>query len=79
MDQKKKEFHKLTRGKMTIDEYQRKFLELSRYAEDDVCTDARKQTKFCEGLHPNIKLTLLSKILRTLRCSSAKCSKLKLV
>ena len=43
---------------MTVDEYQRKFLELSRYAEDDVCTDARKQEKFREGLHPDIKLAL---------------------
>ena len=42
MDQKKKEFRKLMQGKMTVDEYQRKFLDLSRYAEDDVCTDARK-------------------------------------
>ena len=43
---------------MTVDEYQRKFLELSRYAEDDVCTDARKQEKFPEGLRPSIKLAL---------------------
>ena len=43
---------------MTVDEYQRKFLELSRYAEDDVYTDARKQEKFREGLHPDIKLAL---------------------
>ena len=59
MDQKKKEFRKLTQGKMTVDEYQRKFLDLSRYAEDDVCTDARKQEKFREGLHPDIKLALV--------------------
>ena len=42
MDQKKKEFRKLTQDKMTVDEYQRKFLDLSRYAEDDVYTDAHK-------------------------------------
>ena len=29
IDQKKREFRKLTQGKMTVDEYQRKFLELS--------------------------------------------------
>jgi len=60
MDQKKKEFCKLSQGPMTVDEYQRKFLELSRYAADDVCTDARKQEKFCEGLCPNIKLALVA-------------------
>ncbi|XP_073353804.1 uncharacterized protein [Aegilops tauschii subsp. strangulata] len=60
MDQKKKEFRKLSQGTMTVDEYQRKFLELSRYAVDDVCTDARKQEKFREGLRPDIKLTLVA-------------------
>jgi hypothetical protein len=58
MDQKKQEFRKLSQGKMTVDEYQRKFLELSRYAEDDVCTDARKQKKFREGLRTDINLAL---------------------
>ena len=48
MDQKK-EFRKLTQGKTTVAEYQRKFLELFLYAEDHVCTDARKQEKFREG------------------------------
>ena len=43
-----------------MDEYQRKFLELSRYAADDVCTDARKQEKFREGLRPDIMLTLVA-------------------
>ncbi|XP_073353816.1 uncharacterized protein [Aegilops tauschii subsp. strangulata] len=60
MDQKKKEFRKLSQGTMTVDEYQRKFLELSRYAADDACTNTRKQEKFREGLHPNIKLTLVA-------------------
>src|SRR3989337_2488145 len=44
---------------MTVDEYQRKFLELSRYAKDDVDTDARKQEKFREGLRSDIQLALL--------------------
>ncbi|XP_073363081.1 uncharacterized protein [Aegilops tauschii subsp. strangulata] len=60
MDQKKKEFRKLSQGTMTVDEYQRKFLESSRYAADDVCTDALKQEKFREGLHPDIKLALVA-------------------
>ena len=60
MDQKKKEFRKISQGSMTVDEYQRKFLELSRYAADDICTDARKQEKFHEGLHPDIKLALVA-------------------
>ena len=58
MDQKKKEFRNLIQGKMTVDEYQRKFLELSRYAEDDISTNARKQEKFRDGLNPRLKLAL---------------------
>ena len=60
MDQKKKEFRKISQGSMTVDEYQRKFLELSRYAADDICTDSRKQEKFREGLHLDIKLALVA-------------------
>src|SRR3990170_2347640 len=59
IDQKKQEFRKLTQDTMTVDEYQRKFLELSRYAKDDVDSDARKQEKFREGLHPDIELALV--------------------
>src|SRR4051812_33245287 len=59
MDQKKEEFRKLRQGQTTVDEYHRKFLELSRYAERDVATDAHKQEKFREGLRPDIELTLV--------------------
>src|SRR3954463_16133420 len=58
MDQKKEEFHQLRQGQTTIDEYHRKFLELSRYAERDVATDARKQEKLREGLQTDIELAL---------------------
>ena len=56
MDQKKKEFCKLRQGKTTIDEYHRKFIELSCYARDEIGTDARKQERFHEELHPDIKV-----------------------
>ena len=45
---------------MNVDEYHRKFLELSRCTADDVYTDALKQEKFREGLRPDIKLTLVA-------------------
>ena len=32
---------------------------MSCYAEEDIATDARKQEKFRDGLHPDIKLALL--------------------
>jgi hypothetical protein len=40
MDRKKKEFCNLTQGNKTMDVYQREFLDLSRYAEKDIVTDA---------------------------------------
>ena len=60
MDRKKQEFCNLTQGSKTVDAYQRDFLDLSRYAEEDLPTDARRQEKFHEGLHPDIHLALLA-------------------
>jgi hypothetical protein len=59
MDRKKREFRNLVQGNKSVDAYQREFLELSRYAEEDVATDALRQEKFCDGLQPDIKLALL--------------------
>ena len=59
MDRKKQEFRNLTQGNKSVDAYQREFLDLSHYAEEDIATDARKQEKFRDGLHPDIKLALL--------------------
>src|ERR1044071_6081369 len=59
MDQKKEDFRQLRQGQTTVDEYHRNILELSRYPERDVATDARKQERFREGLHPEIELALV--------------------
>ncbi|XP_073355075.1 uncharacterized protein [Aegilops tauschii subsp. strangulata] len=59
MDRKKREFRNLTQGNKSVDAYQREFLDLSRYTEEDIATDARRQEKFHDGLHPDIKLALL--------------------
>ena len=59
MDREKHDFCNLTQGNMTVHAYQREFLDLSRYAEEDIATDARRQEKFHDGLHPDIKLALL--------------------
>src|SRR4051812_15566774 len=59
MHQKKEEFLKLRQGETTVVDYHRKFLELSRYAVDEVDADARKQEKFRRGLNPDIKLALV--------------------
>ena len=59
MDRKKREFRNLTQGNKTVEAYQREFLDLSRYAEEDIATDARRQEKFRDGLQADIKLALL--------------------
>jgi hypothetical protein len=59
IDRKKTEFRNLVQGNRTVEAYQREFLELSRYAEEDIATDARRQEKFRDGLHHDILLALL--------------------
>ena len=59
MDRKKREFRNLTQGNKTVEAYQREFLDLSRYAEEDIATDAHRQEKFRDGLQADIKLALL--------------------
>ena len=50
MNIKKKEFLSLKQGNMPISEYHDKFIQLSRYAPDEVADDERKQEHFMEGL-----------------------------
>ena len=40
----------LKQGNMTVSEYQDKFIQLSRYALEEVADDERKQEQFIEGL-----------------------------
>jgi hypothetical protein len=46
----KKVFLSLKQGNMTVSEYQDKFIQLSRYALEEVAGDERKQEQFMEGL-----------------------------
>ena len=47
---KKEEFLALKQGPMSVSEYRDKFLQLSRYAPEDVNTDAKRQYRFMRGL-----------------------------
>src|SRR3989337_201152 len=58
MDRMKTKFRNLTQGNKTVEAYQREFLDLSRYAEEDIATDARRQEKFLSGLHLDLELAL---------------------
>jgi hypothetical protein len=47
---KKEEFLALKQGPLSVSEYRDKFLQLSRYAPEDVNTDAKRQYRFLRGL-----------------------------
>jgi hypothetical protein len=47
---KKEEFLALKQGPLSVSEYRDKFLQLSRYAPEDVNTDAKRQYRFMRGL-----------------------------
>src|SRR3954468_11722283 len=46
MDRKREEFCNLTQGRKTVDEYNREFNRLARYALEEVSTDSKKQERF---------------------------------
>jgi hypothetical protein len=50
MTMKKEEFLALKQGPMSVSEYRDRFLQLSRYAPEDVNTDAKRQYHFLRGL-----------------------------
>jgi hypothetical protein len=47
----KKEFLSLKQGNMSISEYRDKFIQMLRYAPDEMVDDERKQEHFTEGLN----------------------------
>jgi hypothetical protein len=47
---RKEEFLALKQGPLSVSEYRDKFLQLSRYAPEDVNTDAKRQYLFLRGL-----------------------------
>jgi hypothetical protein len=47
---RKEEFLALKQGPLSVSEYRDKFLQLSRYAPEDVNTDAKRQYRFLRGL-----------------------------
>jgi hypothetical protein len=50
MTVKKEEFLALKQGPMSVSEYRDRFLQLSRYAPEDVSKDAKRQYRFFRGL-----------------------------
>jgi hypothetical protein len=57
---KKKEFLSLKQGNMSLSEYRDKFIQLSRYAPNEVAEDERKQEHFIEGLNGSLQYALVA-------------------
>jgi hypothetical protein len=60
MKLKRKEFEDLRQGGMSVNEYLNSFIQLSRYAPDDINTDEMKQDVFLNGLNNDIQFQLLN-------------------
>jgi hypothetical protein len=60
MKLKRKEFADLKQGGMTVNEYLNSFIQLSRYAPDNINTDEKKQDVFLNGLNDDIQFQLLN-------------------
>jgi hypothetical protein len=60
MNIKNKEFLSLKQGNMSVSEYRDRFIQLSRYALDEVADDERKQEHFIEGLNGPLHYALVS-------------------
>jgi hypothetical protein len=57
---KEDEFQELTQDGRSVSEYMHKFIELARYASDDVSTEVKKMAHFLKGLRPELKTILAS-------------------
>jgi hypothetical protein len=55
-----KEFADLKQGGMTVNEYLNSFIQLSRYAPDNINTDEKKHDVFLSGLNDDIQFQLLN-------------------
>jgi hypothetical protein len=58
MKLKRKEFTDLKPGSMTVNEYLNSFIQLSRYAPEDISMDEKKQGVFLNGLNDDIQFQL---------------------
>ncbi|XP_052876218.1 uncharacterized protein LOC128282038 [Gossypium arboreum] len=58
MDQKRKEFFDLKHGRITVTEYEREFVRLSKYAQECVSFEAKMCRRFEDGLNEDIRLSL---------------------
>ena len=56
------EFRALQQGSMSVEEYTHQFMELARYAPEEVNDDEKKQDMFKKGLNPELRTLLTPQI-----------------
>jgi hypothetical protein len=64
---KTQEFCTMTQGAMRVEEYERHFMKMMRYAPDDTNTDQKKQLWFLRGLHQGLRQALKASEHKSLR------------
>jgi hypothetical protein len=62
LKRKADEFHELRQGNKSVEEYTYQFIELARYASEEVDKDSRKQEMFKKGLTPELRTLLTPQI-----------------
>ena len=62
MKHKADEFYALQQGSMSVEEYTYQFMELARYAPEEVDDDEKKQDMFKKGLNPELQTLLTPQI-----------------
>src|SRR3954464_5728576 len=54
------EFKELKQGRMIVVDYHERFLSLSRYAPDEISTEAKEKERFSNGLHDEMHIVLVN-------------------
>jgi hypothetical protein len=62
LKRKADEFRELRQGNMSVEEYTYQFIELGRYAPEEVDKDSKKQEMFKKGLPPELRTLLTPQI-----------------
>ena len=62
MKRKADEFRELQQGNKSVEEYTYQFIELARYALEEVDKDKKKQDMFKKGLNPELRTLLTPQI-----------------
>ena len=62
MKRKADEFRELQQGRKSVEEYTYQFMELARYAPEEVDKDEKKQDMFKKGLTPELRTLLTPQI-----------------